>query len=64
MFVRRPDVEPTDNAGEQAIWPGVLWRKGNFGTQSAEHSRCAAAYVDRRGYSSSATSSAAAHSNM
>jgi transposase len=38
-FVRHPEVEPTDNAAERAIRPGVLWRKGSFGPQSAEGSR-------------------------
>jgi transposase len=38
-FVRHPEVEPTNNAAERAIRPGVLWRKGSFGTQSAEGSR-------------------------
>jgi len=33
-------VEPTNNTTERAIRPGVLWRKGSFGTQSAEGSRC------------------------
>jgi transposase len=37
-FVRHPGVEPTNNAAERAIRPGVLWRKGSFGTQSAEGS--------------------------
>jgi len=32
-------VEPTNNTAERAIRPGVLWRKGSFGTQSAEGSR-------------------------
>jgi transposase len=32
-------VEPTTNAAERALRPGVLWRKGSFGTQSAEGSR-------------------------
>jgi hypothetical protein len=32
-------VEPANNAAERAIRPGVLWRKGSFGTQSAEGSR-------------------------
>ena len=27
-----------NNAAERAIWPGVLWRKGRFGTQSAQGS--------------------------
>jgi transposase len=38
-FVRHQGVEPTNNAAERAIRPGVLWRKGSFGTQSAEGSR-------------------------
>jgi len=37
-FVRHEGVEPTNNAAERAIRPGVLWRKGSFGTQSAEGS--------------------------
>jgi transposase len=32
-------VEPTNNTAERAIRPGVLWRKGSFGTQSEEGSR-------------------------
>ena len=38
-FVRVAGVEPTTNAAERAIRPGVLWRKGSFGTQSANGSR-------------------------
>jgi transposase len=38
-FVRHDGVEPTNNAAERAMRPGVLWRKGSFGTQSAEGSR-------------------------
>ena len=38
-FVRHEGVEPTHNAAERAIRPGVLWRKGSFGTQSPEGSR-------------------------
>jgi transposase len=38
-FVRHEGVEPTNNAAERAIRPGVLWRKGSFGTQSADGSR-------------------------
>jgi transposase len=38
-FVHLEDVEPTNNAAEQALRPGVLWRKGSFGTQSAQGSR-------------------------
>src|SRR5712692_1978638 len=38
-FVQVEGVEPTNNAAERAIRSGVLWRKGSFGTQSAEGSR-------------------------
>jgi hypothetical protein len=38
-FVPHEGVEPTNNAAERAIRPGVLWRKGRFGTQSPEGSR-------------------------
>jgi transposase len=38
-FVRHPEVAPTNHAAERAIRPGVLWRKGSFGTQRAEGSR-------------------------
>jgi transposase len=38
-FVQVKGVEPTNNTAERAIRPGVLWRKGSFGTQSAEGSR-------------------------
>jgi transposase len=38
-FVQVEGVEPTNNAAERAIRPGVLWRKGSFGTQSEEGSR-------------------------
>jgi transposase len=38
-FVRHPGVEPTNNAAERAIRPGVLWRKGSFGTHSRDGSR-------------------------
>ena len=38
-FVRHEGVEPTNNAAERAIRPGVLWRKSSFGTQSAGGSR-------------------------
>jgi transposase len=38
-FVRVEGVEPTNNAAERAIRPGVLWRTGSFGTQSADGSR-------------------------
>jgi transposase len=37
--VRHPGVEPTNHVAERAIRPGVLWRKGSFGTQSADGSR-------------------------
>jgi transposase len=32
-------VEPTNNRAEQALRPAVLWRKGSFGTHSADGSR-------------------------
>jgi transposase len=38
-FVRVEGVEPTNNAAERAIRPGVLWRKGSFGTQRAQGSQ-------------------------
>jgi transposase len=38
-FVHLEGVEPTNNTAERAIRPGVLWRKGSFGTHSAEGSR-------------------------
>src|SRR6266403_649417 len=38
-FVQVAGVEPTHNTAERAIRPGVLWRKGSFGTQSEEGSR-------------------------
>src|SRR5947199_7157145 len=38
-FVQVEGVEPTNNAAERSIRRGVLWRKGSFGTQSAEGSR-------------------------
>jgi transposase len=38
-FVRVVGVDPTNNAAERALRPGVLWRKGSFGTHSAEGSR-------------------------
>jgi transposase len=38
-FVHLVGVEPTNNTAEQAIRPGVLWRKGSFGTHSAQGSR-------------------------
>src|SRR2546426_6132679 len=38
-FVQVDGVEPTNNMAERALRPGVLWRKGSFGTQSEEGSR-------------------------
>ena len=32
-------VEPTNHSAERAIRPAVLWRKGSFGTDSAQGSR-------------------------
>jgi transposase len=40
-FVRVAGVEPTNNAAERALRPGVLWRKGSFGSHSAAGSRFA-----------------------
>jgi hypothetical protein len=40
-FVRVAGVEPTNNAAEWALRPGVLWRKGSFGSHSAAGSRFA-----------------------
>jgi hypothetical protein len=39
LFVE--DVEPTNNAAERALRPAVLWRKGCFGSQSANGLRFA-----------------------
>jgi transposase len=38
-FVQVDGVEPTNNTAERSIRPGGLWRKGSFGTQSAEGAR-------------------------
>ena len=38
-FVQVDGVEPTNNAAERSLRPGVLWRKGSFGTQSEKGSR-------------------------
>ncbi|HEY7493631.1 MAG TPA: transposase, partial [Candidatus Tectomicrobia bacterium] len=38
-FVQLEGVEPTNNTAERSIRPGVLWRKGSFGTQSEAGSR-------------------------
>ena len=38
-FVYVEGVEPTNNAAERAVRPGVLWRKGSFGTNSERGSR-------------------------
>ena len=38
-FVREENVEPTNNAAEQALRGAVLWRKGCFGAHSAEGNR-------------------------
>ena len=40
-----PGVEPTNNVAERAIRPAVLWRKGNFGTQSRSGARFAGAML-------------------
>jgi transposase len=38
-FVQVDGVEPTNNAAERSLRPGVLWRKGSLGTQSEDGSR-------------------------
>jgi transposase len=38
-FVREGNVEPTNNAAEQALRPAVIWRKGCFGAHSADGNR-------------------------
>jgi transposase len=38
-FVQVDGVEPTNNTAERSLRPGVLWRKGSGGTQSAAGSR-------------------------
>jgi transposase len=38
-FVRAENVEPTNNAAEQALRGAVLWRKGCFGAHSADGNR-------------------------
>lgn len=40
-FVRVEGVEPTNNAAERAVRPGVIWRRGSFGTDSPRGSRFA-----------------------
>ena len=40
-----PGAEPTNNVAERAIRPAVLWRKGNFGTQSRSGARFAGAML-------------------
>jgi transposase len=44
-FVQVDGVEPTNNTAERALRPGVLWRKGSFGTQSGEGSRFVASMM-------------------
>lgn len=38
-FVDQQGIEPTNNAAEQALRRGVIWRKRSFGTQSPAGSR-------------------------
>jgi transposase len=40
-FVQIEGVDPTNNLAKRQIRPGVLWRKGSFGTQSQTGSRFA-----------------------
>ena len=44
-FVQVDGVEPTNNTAERALRPGVLWRKGSFGTQSEAGSRFVASMM-------------------
>ena len=39
LCVQVVGAEPTNNAAERSIRPGVLWCKGSFGTQSEADSR-------------------------
>jgi transposase len=39
IFTRVEGVEPTNNVSGRALRPGVLWRKGSFGSDSAAGSR-------------------------
>jgi len=38
-FVFTNDIEPTNNAAEQALRPAVIWRRTSFGSQSASGSQ-------------------------
>ena len=38
-FVTDPDVEPTNNRAERALWPSVMYRKRNGGTGSESGDR-------------------------
>jgi hypothetical protein len=38
-FVQVEGVEPTKNTAERSLRPGVRWRQGRCGTQSAEGAR-------------------------
>ena len=40
-FIYVTGIEPTNNFAERQVRPGVLWRKGSFGTQSQSGSRFA-----------------------
>ncbi len=44
-FVHLDGVEPTNNAAERSMRPGVLWRKHSCGTHSAQGSRCVEALM-------------------
>ena len=39
--MRIEEVEPTNNRAERALRKGVLWRKGSFGSDSANGARFA-----------------------
>jgi len=38
-FLSEPELPPTNNLAERCLRRPVLWRKGNFGTDSAAGSR-------------------------
>lgn len=44
-FVPLAGVEPTNKTAERAMRPGVWWRKGSFGTHSAQGSRFVASMM-------------------
>lgn len=45
IYIRHEGGKPTNAAAARAVRPGVLWRKGNVGTQSAKRSRWVEAMI-------------------